>query len=378
MVNQGAFFVSHRIELAKRAKDLGWQVKVLFGDSGGDVMELPAINKLHELGIPFTKLKFSPIGKNIILEIIGFLHLFYILLKDKPDIVHTVTPKGMIYGGLAARLAGIKSLVLAVSGMGYLYTSKGGMLKRGLVWCVDRITDFVLSHKNKVIIVQNSHDFKYFINKKNVLNESVKIIQGSGVHLEKYTDIPEVGSNVVTFPARLLIDKGVYEFVDAARLLRNKGITWRFVLVGSAGNANPTSVSADEVDRWVKDGVVEWYGHVQDMAKIYKECDIVCLPSYREGMPKTLLEAAAAGRAVVTTDTVGCNEAIIDNVTGFLVPVKNFAKLAEAIEKLINDKDLRISFGKNGRLMAQEKYSISSVVDKTYDIYEVLFLKLDT
>ncbi|WJG10407.1 glycosyltransferase family 4 protein [Aliiglaciecola sp. LCG003] len=376
VVNQGAFFVSHRLELAKRAKELGWQVKVLFGNSGGDVMELPAIKKLNELDIPFAKLKFNPIGKNVIFELIGFLQLFYILVKDKPDLVHTVTPKGMIYGGLAARLAGIKCLVLAVSGMGYLYTSKGGALKRALVWAIDKVTAFILSHKNKVIIVQNSYDFNYFSNKKGVAPESVKIIQGSGVHLEKYNHILEEGKRVVVFPARLLVDKGLCEFVDAARLLRNKGITWRFVLVGSAGAANPTSVSPEAVNRWVNEGVVEWYGHVQDMAAIYEECDIVCLPSYREGMPKTLLEAAAAGRAVVTTDTVGCNEAIVDHVTGLLVPVKNTEKLADAIETLINNKELRISFGRNGRLMAQEKYSIENVVNTTYDIYAGLFYKV--
>jgi glycosyltransferase involved in cell wall biosynthesis len=372
IVNQGAFFVSHRFDLALEAKELGWQVKLLIGQSGCDEMELPAVEKLKEHGIEFQRLSYSPTGMNPFTEIWGVICLIYILIKDKPDVVHTVSPKGMLYGGFSSRIARVKSLVLAVSGMGYLYTNDAVGIKRIILKFVNKLTKFIVNHPNKKIIVQNNDDHSFFSKVMSVESNAIVLIPGSGVDLSKFKNINTQGNHSVILPARLLIDKGVYEFVEAARILIDKGIKWRFILVGSASYDNPTSIGNTKVKEWVDEGIVEWFGHIEDMLPVYNACDVVCLPSYREGMPKVLLEAAAAGKPVVTTDVIGCREAIIPNVTGLLVPVKNSIALASALEKLIISKDLRTELGFNGRKLANEKFSIKSVVESTFNTYSIL------
>jgi glycosyltransferase involved in cell wall biosynthesis len=372
IVNQGAFFVSHRLDLAIKAKELGWQVKLLIGQSGSDEMELPAVEKLKEHGIEFQRLSYSPTGMNPFNEIWGVICLIYILIKDKPDVVHTVSPKGMLYGGLSSRIARVKSLVLAVSGMGYLYTNDAVGIKKIILKFVNSLTQFIVNHPNKKIIVQNKDDYSFFSKVMSVESNDIVLIPGSGVDLSKFKNIITQDNHSVILPARLLIDKGVNEFVQAAKILIDKGIKWRFILVGSANYDNPTSIGSMQVKQWVDEGIIEWFGHTVDMLPVYNACDVVCLPSYREGMPKVLLEAAAAGKPVVTTDVIGCREAIIPNVTGLLVPVKNPIALALALEKLIVNKNLRTELGFNGRKLANEKFSIKSVVESTFNTYSIL------
>lgn len=372
IVNQGAFFVSHRLDLAIEAKKKGWKVKLLIGQSGSDEMELPAVEKLKEHEIEFQRLSYSPTGMNPFTEIWGVICLIFILIKEKPDVVHTVSPKGMLYGGFSSRIARVKSLVLAVSGMGYLYTNDAAGIKKIILKCVNSLTQFILNHPNKKIIVQNRDDYSFFSKVMSVGNSDIVLIPGSGVDLPKFEKINTHDNNTVILPARLLVDKGVYEFVEAARILIAKGIKWRFILIGSASYDNPTSIGDTQVKKWVDEGIIEWFGHTVDMLPVYSGCDVVCLPSYREGMPKVLLEAAAAGKPVITTDVIGCREAIIPNVTGLLVPVKNAMELALALDKLIKNKDLRSELGSNGRKLANEKFSIKSVVESTFNTYRIL------
>jgi len=372
VVNQAAFFVSHRLELALNAKKIGWNIELIISDSGNSELEKSAISLLGEYGISCQVLKFTPSGKNLFRELYGLIQLFWVLRKNNPDIVHTVTPKCMMFGGVAARLAGVKSLVLAVSGMGYLYTGNGSWFKKAVLFLVDNIMSFILSHPNKVVIVQNKVDFNTFSSRVNVDVNSVKLIPGSGVHLKEYEKITTKGNNTVVFPARLLKDKGVVEFVESAKILKQKFPHWRFILAGDANHHNPSAIGDKQAKLWVKEGFVEWYGHLDNMISLYEESDVICLPSYREGMPKTLLEAAAASKPIVTTDTIGCNEAIIDNKTGILVPVKNIELLVQALEKLMLDENLRSRYGLAGRELAKEKFSIESVVKSTFSIYESL------
>jgi len=374
IVNHCAFFVSHRLALAVEAKRKGWDVKLIIGQAGSEEMEMPAVEKLNRAGIKYQRLSFTTVGMNPFRELLGLLQLILILRKEKPNIVHTVSPKGMLYGGVAARLARIKGLIVAISGMGYLYSSKGGLVKRSIVKVVDMLTSFVLRHSNKMLIVQNQDDLNYFVDKRSIENKRVCLIPGSGVELNKFPKSNIAESNIVLFPARLLKDKGIYEFVEAARIIRAKGCDWKFVLAGAANYGNPTSVNKELAESWVEEGIVEWLGYVGDMIPIYAKSAIVCLPSYREGMPKVLLEAAAAGKAVVTTDVIGCREAIIDGKTGILVPDKSVTPLVEALELLINDKDKRELYGNEGRKLAEKKFSIESVISSTFGVYE----KLDT
>jgi glycosyltransferase involved in cell wall biosynthesis len=199
------------------------------------------------------------------------------------------------------------------------------------------------------------------------------MIRGSGVDLAQFVDAPmPTGVPVVVFPARLLADKGVFEFVAAARLLRGKGVAARFVLAGLVDAANPTSVTKVQLEAWTAEGVIENWGYRSDMPQVFSSASVVVLPSYREGLPKALLEAAACGRAVVTTDVPGCRDAIDPGVTGLLVPVREVAPLAQAIEQLLLNPARREAMGQAGRRLAEREFDVNAVVDKHLAIYQKL------
>jgi glycosyltransferase involved in cell wall biosynthesis len=180
---------------------------------------------------------------------------------------------------------------------------------------------------------------------------------------------PERSENIVLLPARMLRDKGVLEFVEAARQLRRSHPDWRFVLAGAADYANPSAFSVEQIQAWVAEGIVEWWDYQADMPAVYRRTAIVCLPSYREGMPKCLLEAAAAGKPVVSTDVIGCREALLPGETGLLVPVKDAASLRDALAQLIDNPSMRATFGVRGRQLAQQKFSIDAVIERVFSIY---------
>jgi glycosyltransferase involved in cell wall biosynthesis len=226
-------------------------------------------------------------------------------------------------------------------------------------------------HPNKRVIVQNQDDMRAVVHQRLSAEEDIELINGSGVHLPTFLllDIHH-RKPLVVLPARLLKEKGVTVFVDAVRLLRQRGVSWRFALVGTADYANPSSVNEAEIRAWEAEGLVEWWGHRSDIAAVLCQTRIVCLPSfYGEGMPKSLLEAAAAGCAVVTTDSTGCREAVKPGVTGDLVPARNALALADALERLINDPARCLEYGEAGRAMACERFDIDAVVNRTLELY---------
>jgi glycosyltransferase involved in cell wall biosynthesis len=295
--------------------------------------------------------------------------------QSNPDIVHCASPKGLLYGGLAARFLGVKALVLAVSGMGFAFTTSGSRsVFRVIIAKIYRsLVRFAFGHKNLRVIMQNQDDKASLIDSGMVRSDQISLIPGSGVALESFVSAPiETKSPIVLLPARLLIDKGVIEFVDAARVLRVSAPKWRFILAGAADYYNPSSVSREQIEVWQDEGIVEWLGHVEDIAPWFHQASIVCLPSYREGMPKALLEAAAAGCAVVTTDTTGCREAIIPGETGDLVPVRDSATLTSTLLALMCDRPRRERYGYGGRKLAVERFGIDAVVDETLEIYRLL------
>jgi glycosyltransferase involved in cell wall biosynthesis len=211
------------------------------------------------------------------------------------------------------------------------------------------------------------------INKGLTKQSSLCLIPGSGVDLSLFEECTAVNkSKIVLLPARMLKDKGVEEFVEAARRIKTVMPDWRFILAGAAGYDNPSSISDAQLQSWKTEGCVEWLGHVNDILPLFRESAIVCLPSYREGMPKALLEAAAAGCAVVTTDVTGCREAVEAGVTGDLVPVRNINALEETLLSLMQDESRRRVYGANGQERAKALFSIDSVVTQTIKIYKDL------
>ena len=375
VINHVAFFISHRLPLATAARDAGYEIMLFTGQPASSVMENTAISRLHSASIPYKRSIFRSSGTNPLTEAVGFLQIIFYLLKFKPDIIHCASPKGVLYGGIAARICQIPGLVLAISGMGYIYTKSGKLnsSRKFFKQIYTILARFAFNHRNMRVIVQNKDDLD-FIHKIGFAKKSQSIlIPGSGVDLSLFSDIGiEDKSEVILFPARMLRDKGIEEFVAAAQKVKCVEPTWRFILAGAADYDNPTAISESTLHSWQNAGIVEWLGHVDDMVTLYREASIVCLPSYREGMPKALLEAAAASCAVVTTDTTGCRDTIEANVTGDLVPTYDSDELAATILALIRDDDRRKRYGINGRKRAVDLFSIDSVINKTISVYSEL------
>ena len=374
VVNHAAFFVSHRLPIALAARDEGFSIDLLTGQAGSASMEALATEKLNEVSLCHQRVSFSSAGLNPVTEFIGLIQLIKKVNIIQPNIIHCISPKGIIYGGLAARFTKTKNLVLAVSGMGFAFTQGNSFCQfRGILSKVYiLIFAFILKHPNVRIIVQNEDDRRTVI-KMGLNSNSIVLIPGSGVELERFVDLEiEAKAPIVLLPARMLWDKGVREFNEAAKQLKSLKPKWRFILAGAADYQNPTSVPIEFLEELNAKQIIEWVGHVDNMIPYYSEASIVCLPSYREGMPKCLLEGAAAGCAIVTTDTVGCREAILSNVSGLLVPARNIDALKNALYLLMNNRDLRESFGRSGRKLAIDKFGLDAVIKSTLAIYRDL------
>lgn len=362
LVNVDWFFLSHRLPIALKALNQGYEVHVATGITD-------RLDDLSLHGFFVHPLSIGRSSTGLIKETMTFIKILRLFKKIRPDVVHLVTIKPVLFGGIAARLAGVPAVVAAISGMGTLFVSverKNSMLKRLIL----KLYRFALGHSNSAVLFQNLDDKAELLKNRAIRPEQARLIRGSGVDLKEYAFVPEPEGNiVVTMAARLLRDKGVYEFIDAARLLKNRGVDIEFRLIGEPDLDNLTSVTADELDKWREEGHVQILGFRNDIPQQYAESHIVCLPSYREGLPKSLVEAAACGRAVVTTDVPGCRDAIDPNVTGLLVPPRNAPALADALQQLIEDSEKRRNMGRAGRQLAVMEFAIDKIVDANLLIY---------
>ena len=287
--------------------------------------------------------------------------------------MHLVTIKPYLYGGIIARLTNVPSVVTAIAGLGSLFirNSFKNIFIRTLIYPIYKVA---LGHSNQMIIVQNKDDAKLLI-KWGVLNsKKTKLLKGSGVDLNKFIIRKEPkGIPVVCFAGRLLKDKGVMEFVEAARIIKKKGINARFILAGKKDLSNPTGINTKEIKNFKDEKIVEVLGYKKNISALLYKSNIVCLPSYREGFPKILAEAAASSRPIITTNVPGCRDAIIPNKSGLLVPVKNSIKLANVIKRLINNRSERIAMGKAGRKLAEKEFRIEKIIKAHLKIYQKLF-----
>lgn len=365
VVNVPEFFLSHRLPVAMAAQRAGYEVHIASSE-GLAVQEIQSYGFVHHV-IPFARSGQKPLN-----ELATLACLIKLFRYVKPSLVHLITIKPVLYGGIAARLVGVKSIVCAVSGLGtvFLAHSIGARLRR---WLVTVLYRFSFKQKNLSVIFQNPDDCKTLLSLDALKINQARIIRGSGVSLDEYPYNPEPdGVPIVVMAARLLKDKGVVEFVEAAKILKERGVLVEMRLIGSPDLGNPTTINQAELDKWRVEGNVDLLGYKEDINVQYSAANIVCLPSYREGLPKSLVEAAACGRAVVTTDVPGCRDAIIPNETGITVPVKDACAIADAIEALVLDPCLRKKMGKSGRALAEEAFAIEKIVDQHMDIYKEL------
>ncbi|MBO9480329.1 glycosyltransferase [Salinisphaera sp. G21_0] len=366
IVNAPEFFLSHRLPLALAAREAGYCVQIATGPG-------PACEQIRELGFVHHQLPLSRSGTNPWLELSCLWALWHLIRRIEPNLLHLVTIKPVLYGGLMARLAGVPAVLVAISGLGSVFVARGGVVA-GLRRGVQMLYRFALQHPNLKAIFQNPDDKALLTGFGVVREDQAVLIRGSGVDLADYPVKPEpAGIPVVTLAARLLKEKGVLEFVEAARLLKDRGVASHFCLVGTPDPGNPSSVSDKEIEHWRASGLIEPLGYRTDIADVFANANLVVLPSYYgEGLPKVLIEAAATGRAVITTDQPGCRDAIEPNVTGLLVPPRDALALADAIEDLLANSELRQSMGNAGRKLAERDYGIEKVVKAHLQIYQEL------
>ena len=366
VVNNPAFFMSHRVPVAQAAQRAGYDVHVA-------TMDGPAVADIEALGMTHHAIPMTRSGKHPLQELGTLLALVRLFRRVRPDVVHLVTIKPVLYGGIAARLARVPGMVAAISGLGFVFLSD--TLKMRLVRSVvARLYRIALGHPNSRVIFQNANDRDLLKSLGAVRDGQVVMIRGAGVDLDAYRALPEPAAPpvVVTMVARLLRDKGVQEFVQAAGMLRQRGVPVMMQLVGGVDAGNPASATQDEVEAWQRDGAVQALGERSDVPELYAASHIAVLPSYREGLPKSLIEAAACARAVVTTDVPGCRDAIEPGETGLLVPVRDAQALADAIARLAEDATLRQAMGKAGRALAEREFNIDQVARIHVALYDTL------
>lgn len=363
VVNVDWFFISHRLPIALSAMEKGYEVHLACADTG-------KCDSLEGLGIRVHRIKMSRSGTQLLSEIKSLWSIFSVVRNVRPDIIHGVTIKPVVYSSLISRICGVKKRVFSISGLGYVFIDESPKAKV-LRQIISRLYKFGLNNANSTVIFQNSTDRQSFIDLNIVQPSSACLIRGSGVNLSEYHYTPiRADRPSVMFLARLLKDKGVIEFCEAVKSLKDRHPSVDFVLVGDLDPENPNSMSIEELSSYVSESIVRHVGYRKDIPQVISSSTIMVLPSYREGLPKSLIEAAACGRAVVTTDVPGCRDAIVPDVTGVLVPARNTSKLASAIEHLLLNPEKTSEMGRQGRKFAETTFSIEDVITAHFKIYE--------
>ena len=364
VVNSDWFFLSHRLPIALEAKKQGFDVHISSRDTGRS-------EEIKSYGLTFHELPISCSGTNIVEELLAVRHFIKFYKRIKPDLVHHVTMKPVVYGSYAAKLLNIPVLN-AVSGMGYLFTSYKGKI---LPFVVKKFIKLGWKPGKTHVIFQNPDDRKQVGDLGLLKGIETTLIKGSGVSLKEfsYKEMPEEQPWRVVLPARLLFDKGIKEFKLASEKLKEK---WSgkvvFQLAGDVDFGNRTSITQEELNDWEDTGFFEWIGFQKDMVKLLNDSYLIVLPSYREGLPKSLIEANAIGRPIVTTDTVGCRECVDPNVNGLLAKLQDVDDLAFKIDTILSNKEMAAMMSKNARIFAEKHFSIEGVVNKHIELYNKL------
>ena len=370
VLNDAAFFVSHRLPLALSVIKKGGKVFVLTGKNVNLNLEIEAISLLKKYNINHKACMFSQGFTNPIFEIVGLFQLIFFLNYFQPTTIHSVTSKGNFMASIAANFIKKPKLILSVSGLGTMFTGKINFKKKLFIYLYKNILKICLFRLDHKIIFQNNDDFEKFKTIIKINPKIAKFVLGSGVDTN-YLIPSKIISNErnILLPARMLYEKGVYEFIEAARILKNRNVKGNFYLAGDDITINPSAVPKEIISAWVREGIVKYLDYEKDMKSLYNKMSIICLPSWREGFPRVLMEAASCGIPVITTDVPGCRNAIIKNKTGLLVPPKNSNALAKAIQTLFEDETLRKKMGKAGRLLAIKKFDLKIIVPQIVKLY---------
>lgn len=365
VVNVDWFFLSHRKDIALNAQKAGYNVTIVTKDTGKK-------KEIEALGLKVIDLPMNRSGQNLIEELRTCWFLYNLYRRENPDIVHHVGLKTILWGTLAAKLANVHGVVNAVSGLGVFFSEENRSI-------ISRVLPKVLRfshHRNNIaVIFQNDEDKSLFL-KHRILKESQAYkIKGSGVDLKQYSYTPEPGEGriKVLLTARMIVEKGIFILTDAAMKLKERyQDKVQFLLCGGLDD-NPMAIKENEL-RVVCDGdYIQWLGYRTDVLDLLKDCHIVAFPSYyKEGLPKSLIEATAVGRPIITTNSIGCKETVVDGYNGYLIPIKDSDTLTDRLSILFENRDIRQKMGQNSRNLAEKDFSIDDVIAKHLEIYKKL------
>ena len=368
LVTEDWFFCSHFFERAQAAKLAGYQVSVVTRES-------KHAKKIRDAGFNLIPIEFNRRGLNPLKELYTLWNLIFIYLRERPDIVHHIAAKPILYGTLSAIASRRPKILNDPVGMGYIF-STNNIATRLLRPFLRFGYHFLLNPNKSKVVFENNDDLNHFVNVRAVKSQNAILIRGAGIDLTKFEfrGKEPFGIPVITLLSRMLWDKGIAEFIAAAQMLNEEGIEARFVLVGMPDIDNPSAIPVEQLNLWSRRFNIEWWGWQDDVVGVWNKTHIACLPSYREGLPKSLLEAAAIGLPIVTTDAIGCREVVNDGDNGFIVPIKNSKLLAGQLRKLIFDSKLRQEMGKKSRVMVEKKFSSEKIIEETLSVYSELLM----
>lgn len=368
VVNVDWFFLSHRLSVALVAQKAGWDVTIVTADTG-------KLKDIEAIGLKTINLPMSRSGMNIKEELGTFRFLYKLYKKEKPDVVHHVGMKTILWGTLAAKFARVNGVVNAVSGLGGFFAEDN---KSMLAKVMPKVLKFSHNQKNLLVIFQNQEDRTMYVKKGIISDSQARFIKGSGVNLQEfcYTPEPLDGKVKIILTARMIVEKGIFLLTEAAEKLRTEyEDKVEFWLVGGLDD-HPGAITKEQLDKVCDGKYIKWLGYRTDVKELLQQSHIVAFPSYyMEGLPKSMIEACAIGRPIITTQSIGCKDTVDDCVNGYLIPPKDVDALASKLRVLIDNPEMRETMGKASRAKAEKEFSLEVVIEKHLKIYNELVEK---
>ena len=365
LVNVDSFFVSHRLLIAKQLMLDGYDVHIATQFTRYKKMLLKMGFKAHDIS-------FNENSVNLLKAILPIFQIFLLIRKIKPTIFHLISLKPIIFGGFVSFISPINTLVISITGLGSMFLKKGIFYKiREYIF--NLFYRIIFLFPNLKVILQNKSDLNYLIKKAKLKKNKTEIIRGSGIDLKslKFSEIPK-NVPIIIMAGRIIADKGVFEYIKSIQYLKKYNFKGKFYLIGDTDYKNPSAIKKSTINYWHKKKIITYIKYQKKISPFLKKSTIVVLPSYREGFPKILMEAAACGRPVVATNVPGCKDAVIKNITGILVPPRNHVLLAKAIKNLCNNRKKLETIGKSARKHALKNFDVNHVVSKHLYIYKSL------
>ena len=367
VVNIPRFFVSHRLPMALAAREAGYEVHIATAD-----VDEANLRVIVDHGFPLHRIPLEQHGTRPLKELRTLVALIRLMHRLRPDLVHLVTIKPVLYGGLAARITRRRAVVAAMSGLGRAFRAEDGSTRQPGRTLVTAMR-LALPRRTSHVLVQNQEDLTVLRGLSIAHPGRSSVIPGSGVDLAQFRPRPRTdaeGPVAFLYAGRLMRQKGLEDLVEVARRLRGRA---RFLVAGYSEDGSPDAIPVARIAGWAEEGLLEWLGARDDMPEVLAGCDVVVLPSvYGEGVPKTLIEAAAAGRAIITTDMPGCRDVCHDGVNGVLIPPGNVDALERAVAELIEDTPRIAAMGSAGRRVAEERFGLDEIRHRTLALYAEL------